>query len=120
MTWEEFTSSVRTSQVGFMGEPNEVKPGRGEFHEHPLACICQNNESRAFGDSSFQSRASGAGYISSEANDEGFSEDEQDLSETDYADYDNGGGRERALTNRRDSSRKSEQPEPELEEIVSD
>lgn len=41
MTWEEFVSRVRTSQIGFMGEPKEVKPGRGEFHENPDSCICQ-------------------------------------------------------------------------------
>ncbi|XWS62576.1 hypothetical protein CRYUN_Cryun06bG0022900 [Craigia yunnanensis] len=41
MTWEEFASKVRTYQIGFMGEPNEVKPGRGEFHENPDSCICQ-------------------------------------------------------------------------------
>ncbi|XVF00780.1 hypothetical protein REPUB_Repub04eG0030900 [Reevesia pubescens] len=41
MTWEEFASKVRTYQIGFMGEPNEVKPGKGEFHENPDSCICQ-------------------------------------------------------------------------------
>ncbi|KAL6882626.1 hypothetical protein ACP4OV_011316 [Aristida adscensionis] len=40
MTWDTFASKVRTSQKGFMGEPNEIKPGRGEFHEHPMDCIC--------------------------------------------------------------------------------
>lgn len=40
MTWEEFASRVRTHQIGFMGEPREMKPGRGEFHENPDACIC--------------------------------------------------------------------------------
>ncbi|KAD7117501.1 hypothetical protein E3N88_04769 [Mikania micrantha] len=41
MTWEEFATTTREYQVGFMGEPGEVKPGRGEFHENPLACICE-------------------------------------------------------------------------------
>ncbi|RDY06857.1 hypothetical protein CR513_09104, partial [Mucuna pruriens] len=40
-TWEEFASRVRTFQVGFMGEPNELRPGSGEFHENPSSCICQ-------------------------------------------------------------------------------
>ncbi|KAI3802261.1 hypothetical protein L1987_30391 [Smallanthus sonchifolius] len=40
MTWEEFASTTQGYQIGFMGEPNEVKPGRGEFHENPVACIC--------------------------------------------------------------------------------
>lgn len=42
-TWEEFASRVRTFQVGFMGEPNELRPGSGEFTENPSACICQKN-----------------------------------------------------------------------------
>ncbi|KAE8690715.1 hypothetical protein F3Y22_tig00110893pilonHSYRG00368 [Hibiscus syriacus] len=33
MTWDEFASKVRTYQIGFMGEPKEVKPSRGEFHQ---------------------------------------------------------------------------------------
>ncbi|KAK8304147.1 hypothetical protein V6Z12_D04G201300 [Gossypium hirsutum] len=41
MTWEEFSSRVRTYQIGFMGEPNEMKPGKGEFHENPDSCLCQ-------------------------------------------------------------------------------
>lgn len=41
MAWEEFSSRVRTLQIGFMGEPNEVRPGRGEFHENPSSCICE-------------------------------------------------------------------------------
>lgn len=27
-----------------MGEPNEVRPGRGEFHENPSTCICENSK----------------------------------------------------------------------------
>ncbi|KAE8690572.1 hypothetical protein F3Y22_tig00110894pilonHSYRG00004 [Hibiscus syriacus] len=46
MTWEAFASSVRTFQRGFMGEPKEVRPGRGEFHENPTACICEDSEAR--------------------------------------------------------------------------
>lgn len=41
MTWEAFASKVRTNQRGFMGEPKEVRPGRGEFHENPSTCICE-------------------------------------------------------------------------------
>ncbi|KAM4099431.1 hypothetical protein ACJW30_07G159100 [Castanea mollissima] len=47
MTWEEFASNVRTFQIGFMGEPNEVKPGRGEFHENPVSCICEKSGKNA-------------------------------------------------------------------------
>ncbi|CAN0927392.1 O-fucosyltransferase 16 [Linum grandiflorum] len=42
MTWEAFASGVRTFQKGFMGEPNEVKRGRGEFHENPRDCLCED------------------------------------------------------------------------------
>ncbi|CAA7042422.1 unnamed protein product [Microthlaspi erraticum] len=41
MTWDDFSSSVRSYQKGFMGEPDEVKPGDGEFHENPSSCICR-------------------------------------------------------------------------------
>lgn len=41
MTWDDFSSKVRTYQTGFMGEPDEVKPGEGEFHENPSSCICR-------------------------------------------------------------------------------
>ena len=27
-----------------MGEPKEVRPGRGEFHENPSTCICEVSE----------------------------------------------------------------------------
>ena len=30
-----------------MGEPNEVKPGRGEFHENPSSCICEDPVAKA-------------------------------------------------------------------------
>ncbi|KAJ4746634.1 O-fucosyltransferase family protein [Rhynchospora pubera] len=44
MTWDAFQSKVRAIQKGFMGEPGEVKAGRGEFHENPVACICHKNK----------------------------------------------------------------------------
>ncbi|KAL7615388.1 O-fucosyltransferase 16 isoform X1 [Lactuca sativa] len=46
-TWEEFSSRVRTHQRGFMGEPKEVRPGRGEFHENPATCICEDPEAKS-------------------------------------------------------------------------
>lgn len=35
MTWDEFSTKVRKYQTGFMGEPDEMKAGEGEFHENP-------------------------------------------------------------------------------------
>ncbi|KAL7604932.1 hypothetical protein Lser_V15G17074 [Lactuca serriola] len=56
MTWEEFASRVRTHQIGFMGRPNESKPGKDEFHENPIACICEHfNNSRSLNESKNQS-----------------------------------------------------------------
>ncbi|CDY64279.1 BnaCnng43650D [Brassica napus] len=40
MTWDEFSTKVRKYQTGFMGEPDEMKAGEGEFHENPTSCIC--------------------------------------------------------------------------------
>lgn len=51
MAWEEFSSRVRTLQIGFMGEPNEVRPGRGEFHENPSSCICEYPDANLWEDS---------------------------------------------------------------------
>lgn len=41
MDWNSFSRKVKLCQRGFMGEPEEMRPGRGEFHEFPSTCICQ-------------------------------------------------------------------------------
>ncbi|KVH91936.1 GDP-fucose protein O-fucosyltransferase [Cynara cardunculus var. scolymus] len=41
LPWETFAKKVKASQQGFLGEPNEMKGGRGEFHEYPSTCICK-------------------------------------------------------------------------------
>lgn len=41
MEWSTFSRKVKSCQRGFMGEPEEMRPGRGDFHEFPSACICQ-------------------------------------------------------------------------------
>lgn len=40
MDWDTFARKVKACQRGFMGEPDEMKPGRGEFHEYPSTCVC--------------------------------------------------------------------------------
>ncbi|CAK8562721.1 unnamed protein product [Lathyrus sativus] len=40
MNWDTFSEKVKACQRGFMGEPDEMKPGR-EFHEYPSACVCE-------------------------------------------------------------------------------
>jgi hypothetical protein len=41
LPWESFAKKVKAAQQGFLGEPDEMKTGRGEFHEYPSTCICQ-------------------------------------------------------------------------------
>lgn len=41
MDWETFARKVKSCQKGFMGEPDEMRPGRGEFLETPYSCICE-------------------------------------------------------------------------------
>ncbi|XP_019150754.1 PREDICTED: uncharacterized protein At1g04910-like [Ipomoea nil] len=85
MTWEAFASQVRTNQIGFMGEPMEVKAGRGEFHENPSSCICQTSDSKA--------QEEDVSYVSDDKNTTNTressgklrnEEDEQGLSDGDY------------------------------------
>ncbi|XP_057516496.1 O-fucosyltransferase 6-like [Amaranthus tricolor] len=84
MTWEEFAYGIRSSQVGFMGEPNEVKLGRGEFHENPSACICEsslmNNQ---------ESDLHSIGFDRSETSDYQNFEDEQDMADLEDVDSEN-------------------------------
>ncbi|CAM6056426.1 unnamed protein product [Sphagnum tenellum] len=46
MSWKDFATKVRHFQKGFMGNPMEVRAGRGEFHENPVACICEKPEAQ--------------------------------------------------------------------------
>ncbi|KAJ8530321.1 hypothetical protein K7X08_037156 [Anisodus acutangulus] len=78
MTWEEFTSQVRTSQIGFMGDPMKVKPGRGEFHENPSACICADSEM----DTGSATNSGRRDMV--EVTDSQVSEEEQEWSDTEY------------------------------------
>ncbi|KAG4973024.1 hypothetical protein AAZX31_11G033200 [Glycine max] len=41
MDWDTFAKKVKSCQRGFMGEPDEMRPGRGEFHEFPSSCVCR-------------------------------------------------------------------------------
>lgn len=41
MSWDTFAKKVRACQKGFMGDPDEMRPGRAGFHEYPYACICE-------------------------------------------------------------------------------
>ncbi|XP_006355513.1 uncharacterized protein At1g04910 [Solanum tuberosum] len=41
MDWATFSRKVKSCQRGFLGEPEENRPGRGDFHEFPSTCICK-------------------------------------------------------------------------------
>ena len=118
MTWEEFASKVRTYQIGFMGEPNEVKPGRGEFHENPDSCICQakgveTNQNQAPEDQENNNNKKDAVEMSDEQQS---IEEDPDWTDIDY--LDNAGGF-KELPNL-DSSVLTRQEQPEVEEFFSD
>ncbi|XP_043812684.1 O-fucosyltransferase 16 isoform X2 [Manihot esculenta] len=118
ITWDVFTSKVRSYQRGFMGEPKEVRPGRGEFHENPHTCICEDYEARGIKDSGL--RKYGKGYnVTGEGstNDDPNVDDEPELPEPDN-DGDQEGLDSLNVTGLDYEGFDSE--EPELEEIVSD
>ncbi|KAH9538419.1 hypothetical protein CY35_15G003300 [Sphagnum magellanicum] len=46
MPWENFAAQVQEIQKRFMGDPMEVPPGQGQFHENPLQCICEKPEAK--------------------------------------------------------------------------
>lgn len=126
--WEEFASRVRTHQIGFMGEPNEVRPGRGEFHENPSSCICEKPEAkdralidapRRIDDSSEDDKEKNVGKMST------YDEMEEQKPEDDGPDMDymedGNESQGKRLPNGSDSETillKTEQPE--LEEMFSD
>ncbi|XP_004491638.1 protein ROOT HAIR SPECIFIC 17 [Cicer arietinum] len=86
MTWEDFASRVRTFQIGFMGEPNELRPGSGEFHENPTSCICQNSgsEVKTGGFSNPQNQTHEGNKIEENRTEKKPTEEEREWSELDY------------------------------------
>ncbi|GMH04660.1 hypothetical protein Nepgr_006500 [Nepenthes gracilis] len=120
MTWEEFASKVRTHQRGFMGAPNEVRPGRGEFHENPSTCICENSDPKAKRDS--RSRKFGMGNNQGRRDGE---DDDHNVVDDDAIDPDYDGDLA-ALQERHQSNETALDydgfsfDEPELEDMLSD
>ncbi|KAM0886999.1 hypothetical protein ACQ4PT_029349 [Festuca glaucescens] len=41
MGWDIFSRKVKKIQRGLMGEPDDARHGRDDFHEMPSSCICQ-------------------------------------------------------------------------------
>lgn len=117
LTWDEFATKVRKYQRGFLGDPNEARPGRGEFHENPSACICENTEAKL--------RATAFSNHTAPDKDDAELDDEREAEEDpDVAGLDDEGGTlpSQGMVNEAesddDSALRSE--EQELEEIFSD
>ncbi|PUZ48452.1 hypothetical protein GQ55_7G246000 [Panicum hallii var. hallii] len=113
MSWDTFASKVLTTQKGFMGEPNEIKLGRGEFHEHPMDCICAKAKGKIGQSKPHQIKRAG------EAAENHSSDGDLDWRDLDYGEHTPLG---------RDSSKESESDDirvggsdiPELEDMMSD
>jgi hypothetical protein len=112
MTWDAFAFKVRACQKGFMGEPNEVRPGRGEFHEYPFACICEHQS---------KSKSKNVGGLPMQ-NLEAHAEEESVVDDTDWLEKDefddNLQIQQRA--GHEDYNPFIKTDEPELEEMLSD
>ncbi|KAJ4702256.1 O-fucosyltransferase family protein [Melia azedarach] len=121
-TWEAFASRVRSYQRGFMGEPNEVRPGRGEFHENPAACICQDSEAKTERDLVPRKYGKGDNLTKKEVI---ASDDQNDDEDPEWPDFDDDedqrGFQEKGLYNGTVLDYDAiTSEEPELEEILSD
>lgn len=119
-TWDVFASSVRTFQKGFMGEPKEVRPGRGGFHENPSTCICEDSVAKldkSSGSRKFSRDKSTKKFV---ANDEVDVDDNDEDNDNDDDD-DQNDLTDRDMFNETMSDYESLNFEdPELEEIISD
>lgn len=116
MTWEEFSSRIRMHQKGFMGEPNEVRPGRGEFHENPASCICEDSVAKSKRDLNPPRKIVKEDTSTTTTND--FGDDEPEWFDPDEEEDQDGGPRLFNGTSFDYDARESE--EPELEEMLSD
>lgn len=133
MTWQQFSSKVQSYQVGFMGEPNEVKPGRGEFHENPSACICEDLNSNGRGNPSVVNqihhnhtedvKENNNGYKETNnlKNEQTTTEDDQDWTGLEFLDIGGDLGEKRLPSITDTDLGVQAKPEgPELEELFSD
>ncbi|XP_026394633.1 O-fucosyltransferase 16-like isoform X3 [Papaver somniferum] len=126
MSWETFSSKVHAYQRGFMGEPSEVRPGRGEFHENPSTCICENSEAKLNKDTSNQSQSrinqGNESKDTGESNDDQYNDGEPLWPDTDYWDNQNEPLEKdvaNIINSDYDELQKNEE-QSELEELLSD
>ncbi|PKI55137.1 O-fucosyltransferase 16 [Punica granatum] len=123
MTWEAFALKVRSYQRGFMGEPMEVRSGRGEFHENPSSCICEDSQAKAMKDSTNRKLGKGSDNTREEAEsaaDDLDMDNEPDWPEQEDEDQDDGfAGRDQFNGTGLDYE-PGNSDEPELDELLSD
>ncbi|KAK9007472.1 hypothetical protein V6N11_074394 [Hibiscus sabdariffa] len=113
MTWDEFAVQVQAFQIGFMGAPKEVKPGRGEFHENPRSCICEAKGTETIKKQTPEDYHANENNIreATEATDEQeTTEDDPDWTDAEYLENN---GKELPDTEK-NASNKQEQPEMEM------
>ncbi|CAL5030567.1 unnamed protein product [Urochloa decumbens] len=113
ISWHTFASKVQTFQKGFMGEPNEIKPGRGEFHEHPMDCICAKSKGKTGQNRSHQIKRAG------EPMENHSSDGDLDWRDLDYGEH-APLGRDSSNEPESDDIRVGGSDIPELEDMMSD
>ncbi|WOG91522.1 hypothetical protein DCAR_0310771 [Daucus carota subsp. sativus] len=124
MTWDEFASAVRKCQKGFMGEPKELSPGKGEFHENPSACICEDFTGKEVAESNLRKFGMGKSSTWADLNatvDDESNDNETDLPDQEEVEDDTSGSQENSQLNKTQTDiNASTVAEPELEHMLSD
>ncbi|XP_047149471.1 O-fucosyltransferase 16 [Vigna umbellata] len=121
MTWDVFASSVRNFQRGFMGEPKEVRPGRGGFHENPSTCICEDSTAKVEKHSGPRKHGKDNTTKRNASNDEPDVDNEAEWPEMDDDDDDQNDLADKGTFNETFSDYDAMNFEdPDLEEIISD
>ncbi|KAL9238104.1 hypothetical protein vseg_012575 [Gypsophila vaccaria] len=119
MSWEEFASKVRSCQRGFMGLPMEVRPGRGEFHENPSTCICEDTNAKAKRDAGLRKLGMGKDLQKGEETDERDNDDDIEVTDPDFDD-DVTSSEKRSMNDTALDYDGITTDEPELEDLLSD
>ncbi|KAK9740128.1 hypothetical protein RND81_03G013700 [Saponaria officinalis] len=119
MTWEEFASKVRSCQRGFMGLPMEVRPGRGEFHENPSTCICEDTNAKAKRDAGLRKFGMGKDSRKGEETDDRDIDDDIEVTDPDFDD-DVTSPEKRSMNDTTVDYDGITSDEPELEDLLSD
>lgn len=123
MTWDEFATGIHKHQKGFMGKPKEVRPGRGEFHENPSACICEDSKAKAVGESNLRKFGVGKSTTKGDVSatvDVQSNENEPELSDEEEEDDTSGSQDNSQFNGTSTDVDASTFEEPELEEMLSD